>query len=461
MNSSLRPPTTPMPSKGSLGLLAAFILALGFFATAAPAFAASNEKVIYSFCANQPCPDGSSPVGALISDAAGNLYGTAYWGGTPGCGYYGCGVVFELTPRKDGGWMESVLHAFSGKNGENPEGTLVFDATGNLYGTTTAGGDLSACGGLGCGVVLKLAKKANGEWNTEVLHIFHGNDGATPSAGVILDSTGNLYGTTSNGGDQSCGYPQMGCGVVFSLSPGANGKWIETVLHRFTIDEGNAPVGSLIFDAAGNLYGTTISGGTAFNGTVFKLAPTEGGRWTETLIRNFGSQDGANPEAGLIFDATGNLYGTTYSGGYGMYGGGTVFRLTPHANDKWTETILHTFNYHYQFKKGYGPMGGVVLDTGGNVYGTTAYGGDGFGTVFKLMPDANGKWSDTVLHTFNGKDGALPFAGLVFGTSGKLYGATQGGGTYTYVRSSRLRRRRVSRFPARYTRLKQRTEVHN
>ncbi|HXM21089.1 MAG TPA: choice-of-anchor tandem repeat GloVer-containing protein [Terriglobales bacterium] len=142
------------------------------------------------------------------------------------------------------------------------------------------------------------------------------------------------------------------------------------------------------------------------------------------------SQDGASPEAGLIFDATGNLYGTTYSGGYGRYVWGTVFQLTPHANDKWTETILHTFNYHYQFKKGYGPMAEVVLDTGGNLYGTTAYGGDGFGTVFKLMPDANGKWGDTVLHTFNGKDGALPFAGLVFGSSGKLYGATQGGGTY-------------------------------
>jgi uncharacterized repeat protein (TIGR03803 family) len=436
MKPSSRPPRTPIPSKGPLTLLAAaLILTFGFLATATPAFAASKEKVIYSFCANRLCPDGSSPVGNLISNAAGNLYGATFLGGTPGCGSNGCGVVFQLTPRKNGGWTESVLHAFSGKDGQNPAGTLVFDAAGNLYGTTTAGGDLSGCGGLGCGVVFKLVQETKGKWNVKVLHTFQGNDGAGPWAGVILDAAGNLYGTTSNGGDQSCQYPQTGCGVVFRLSPEANGKWVETVLHRFTLDEGYDPTGDLIFDAAGNLYGTTTFGGTDFNGIVFKLSPTARGDWTETLIHSFGLNDGSNPEAGLIFDAARNLYGTTYGGGFGRYVSGTVFRLTPNANDKWTETILHTFNYHYHLKGGYGPIAGVVFDTGGNLYGTTAYGGgDGFGTVFKLTPNANDKWTETVLHTFqnDGNDGVFPFAGLVFGPSGNLYGVAQGGGAYGY-----------------------------
>src|ERR1017187_5215686 len=280
-----------------------------------------TEKVLYSFCSQTNCTDGVSPYAGLILDAAGNLYGTTQYGGT----HYIGGTVFELTPAAGGGWTEKVLHRFpdyNGTDGTTPLAGLIFDAAGNLYGTTQAGGTL-----LFRGTVFELTPAAGGTWTEQVLHSFgNGMDGSKPSAGLIFDAAGNLYGTTSQGGTGSnC---VTGCGTVFELTPAAGGGWTETVLHSFDLNgtDGSQPFAGLIFDAAGNLYGTTYGGGTYTYGTVFELTPTAGGSWTETVLHNFGNgTDGSTPFAGLIFDAAGNLYGTTEQGGTDNYG--TVFEL--------------------------------------------------------------------------------------------------------------------------------------
>jgi uncharacterized repeat protein (TIGR03803 family) len=331
------------------------------------------------------------------------------------------GLFITATSLKAVG-QEQVLHAFNGRDGVHPNGGVIFDAAWNLYGTTLAGGGNQPCGG--CGTVFKLSPGTNGKWTRTVLHRFNGKDGANPFAGLVFDGAGNLYGTTWIGGNSK--YPcDSNCGVVFKLSPGTDGKWAETVLHDFNGQDGAEPYAGLIFDGAGSLYGTTSLGGTKTCcgfGTVFKLSPGANGKWTETVLHRFNGKDGANPYAGVIFDAAGNLYGTTFSN---TDGESTVFKLTRGATGKWTHTVLHNFNG----KDGGGPYGGLIFGADGNLYGTTAGGGAyGDGTVFKLAPGAKGKWTEMVLHNFNGKDGAHPDAGLIFDAVGNLYGTTYQGG---------------------------------
>jgi uncharacterized repeat protein (TIGR03803 family) len=241
-------------------------------------------------------------------------------------------------------------------------------------------------------------------WNAKVLHNFgSGSDGQYPQSGLIGDAAGNLYGTTTYGGTYSCGEPN--CGTVFELTPIAGGGWTETVLHSFgSATDGYNPYSGVILDAAGNLYGTTAGGGTHSQGTVFKLSPSEGGGWTETVLHNFGNgtdEGAAVPLAGLVLDAAGNLYGTTFVGGAyycaDLNGGcGTVFELTPIAGGVWKETVLHSFGGGMN---GYAPYAGVILDAAGNLYGTTEFGGiddcdvapdHGCGIAFKLTPTAGG-----------------------------------------------------------------------
>jgi len=279
---------------------------------------------------------------------------------------------------------------------------------------------------------------ASVHWKETVLQNFNGTNGSGPQSGLIFDTAGNLYGTTTSGGTYNYG-------TVFELSPTVGGGWSETVLHNFNENgsDGWGPQSGLIFDAAGNLYGTTTSGGTYNHGTVFELSPMPGGGWTETVLYSFGnSTDGAYPYyAGVIFDAAGNLYGTTYSGGTyncpGDGGCGTVFKLTPTVGGGWTETVLYNFG---NGTDGYAPYAGLILDAAGNLFGTTTYGGtnrcaeaqyQGCGTVFELSPTAGGGWTETVLHNFDGTDGAIPIASLIFDTAGNLYGTTEGGGSYT------------------------------
>jgi uncharacterized repeat protein (TIGR03803 family) len=377
-----------MQSKRPLVLFAtALLVVFGFLATADPLFAASKEKVLHSFNGL----DGVDPSASLIFDAAGNLYGTAAGGGPSLANCYpdgGCGIVFELTPEPNGIWNEKVLHSFqhNRRDGHDPEADLIFDAAGNLYGTTFSGGFYGGGGCAHCGgTVFQLTPGAHGQWEQKLLHSFNprGGGGPSPGARVIFDKTGNLYGTTFEGGARDLG-------TVFELMPAAGGGWTEKVLHNFTgrgVD-GNAPYASLIFDAAGNLYGTTSRGGRHSAGTVFQLTPGADGKWTEKVLHSFNGWDGSQPFANLIFDAAGNLYGTTFSGGASGtgcegQGCGTVFELAPAGNGKWKEKVLHSFNG----TDGWQPRAGLIFDTAGNLYGTTGAGGaEGVGTVFEITP---------------------------------------------------------------------------
>jgi uncharacterized repeat protein (TIGR03803 family) len=328
--------------------------------------------------------NGDEPFPGLLRDAAGNLFGTTAYGGKveQACSSLGCGVAFEL----DKSGKETVLHKFTGgADGNSPVGPLVEDRGGNLYGATASSGN-------GFGTVFRLSRRGK----ETVLHNFSGSsDGYNPSGGVILDAGGNIYGTTFIGGDLNCN-PGQGCGVVFKID--TTGK--ETVLHTFGGSDGANPTSPLLLDSAGNLYGTTDKGGNLECqgglgcGVVFELSPGSGGSWTEKVLYDFCSAsnctDGKFPgQGGLIQDASGNFYGTTIEGGIdltcsGGNGRGVVFKLD--ASGK--ETVLHNFTGG---KDGYYPATGMTLDLPGNLYGTAIGGGDtscnpplGCGTVFKL-----------------------------------------------------------------------------
>ena len=411
-----------MPSKKSLAVfLAAFSVILGSLATATPLFAASSEKVLYNFCSANQCSDGSGPASGLIFDKDGNLYGTTYNGGAgQGC-ESGCGTVFELIPS-NGNWTEKVLHSFyPDGNGNYPESTLIWDASGNLYGTTYFSGL------AGPGVVFELKHGAAG-WTEHLLASGDGN----LAAGLIRDKRGNLYGTTQTGGARESG-------DVFELIY-SNGRWTRKVLYTFCpaahCNDGDWPETGLIFDAAGNAYGTTYYGGVHGYGAVFELILNKG-KWTEKVLHslNYDGKDGVNPYASLILDSAGNLYGTTEQGGNGSgdscaQGCGIVFELTPGKNGTWTRKILHNFNQ--AGGDGEVPAGELIFDKDGKLYGTTKYGGAyGNGTVYELTL-RNSKWPEKVLHTFNSnaKDGANPIGGLVMEKAGHLYGTTASGGTH-------------------------------
>jgi uncharacterized repeat protein (TIGR03803 family) len=333
--------------------------------------AQTTETVLFNF---GPPNSGLGPQGPLVFDTVGNLYGTTQTGGN-----YGYGTVFKLAPTAGGEWTQSVLYTFTGqKDGGAPYAGLTIDAAGNLYGTTVMGGDLHCTEDGGCGTVFELSSDSSGKWNETVLYAFKGTDGAAPWAGVTFDALGNLYGTTNDGGQGA----QQGYGTVFKLTPGSGG-WMETVLHVFDNGrDGAYPVAALAVDAAGNLYGTAAEGGRTCNlngcGVVFKLSPTSNGEWREMVLHFFeGGKDGAVPLAGVTLDATGNLYGTTFYGGAngcpstGTAGCGVVFELSPDSSG-WKEIVLHVFT---GAGDGGAPGSGVTLDAAGNVYGTTEAGG--------------------------------------------------------------------------------------
>jgi uncharacterized repeat protein (TIGR03803 family) len=406
-------------------MLAGLVLVL---AVASGAWAAS-EKVLYAFHGT----DGWAP-SSLIRDSRGNLYGATIYGGTntcPGTGF-GCGVVFRLARGVNGKWRETVLHNFGGRDGEAPVGSLVSDRSGNLYGVAVVGGDFHSCSNQGCGLVFELVPGGDGKWTEKVLHAFDVTDRAWPFGGLIFDSAGNLYGTASiGGGSNAC---TGGCGVVFKLSPSAGGQWTETVLHSFGGVDGETPLGAMAFDSIGDLYGTTELGGDRGWGTVFELTPAAGGTWTERVLHSFDQSDGAEPGGSLIFDAPGSLYGTTPLGGPSNWG--TVFKLAPSNGGEWKETVLHYFDEHKV--EGGDVSAGLVFDATGNLYGTAAGGGKykcsvggsaACGVVFRLAPQANGKWAETVLHSFGkGSDGAGPSGDLIIDSAGHLFGMTGSGG---------------------------------
>jgi uncharacterized repeat protein (TIGR03803 family) len=392
------------------------------------AHAGWTETILVSFGGNAKTT-GGSPANGVIFDAKGNLYGTNKTGGS-----YGYGTVFKLTPPAAGktAWTESTIFssfALSGASGESPSGGLMFDAKGNLYGVTNGSGR------GGGGTVFKLTPPAAGKtaWTETTIFsfTFDGASGSGPQGNLIFDTKGNLYGTTYTGGKSNAGT------VYRLTPPAAGKTaWTETVLFSFNETSGSFPQAGLVFDRKGNLYGTTSGGGTLEgyeDGTVFKLTPPAVGKtaWTETVLFSFDGTDGNAPNAGLALDAKGDLYGTTTQGG--KFNAGTVFKLASPAAGKtaWTETVLASFNFSGPY--GNTPEGSLVFDAKGNLYGTTNQGGTGSsGNVFELTAPPTGKtvWSESALASFKyyGASGAYPASGLTFDGKGNLYGTTTGGG---------------------------------
>ncbi len=390
-------------------LLATFAVAATVSTTPA---AAQTETILHSF--HQDGTDGTDPIAGVIFDASGNLYGTTFKGGA-----IKYGIVFELTPV-GGSWNEKVVHTFIHTDGHSPLGGLSLDATGHLYGTTSAGGTYNH------GAAFQLTPNPRGSWGERVLRNFN-LEGFGSWGNLVFDSSGNLYGVTEAGG-------AFGYGSVFELIPQADGTWSEKVLHSFASGmDGAYPYLGVILDSVGNLYGTTANGGAYGQGTVFEIAHA-GGTWTENVLHSFKAQsttDGYQPSGGLIFDAAGNLYGTTGSGG--TFGFGTIFELARNAGGTWTEQLLYSFNNANG--DGVGPFAGLTFDAHGNLYGTTSGGGaGGRGTVFELQPAVGGGWTETVLHSFSndGTDGTTPYAGVILDAAGNLYGTTSAGGTYNH-----------------------------
>lgn len=288
------------------------------------------NNTLYNFCSLKNCADGGAVRGGLTFDGKGNLYGTTLEGGINGWG-----IVFELSPSPGGVWTESVLHEFVRTDGAQPASGLIFDAQGNLYGTTTGGGDLNSCG-QGCGTVFELMSQPDGSWNEKVLYAFQGGkDGEAPFAGLVFDTSGNLYGTTVQGGGDGRDCHQVGgCGVVFQLVSGGDGSWQENVLHRFTGGyDGSIPYAGVTFDQAGNLYGTTEHGGMLSGcggggcGLVYKLTPNLQREWSASVAHLFDDNPGAVPFSGLTLGADGNLYGTTAGDNVTTFG--SVFQIIP------------------------------------------------------------------------------------------------------------------------------------
>jgi hypothetical protein len=423
-------------------LLLLFALILAF---ASAASAEWKEKVLYSFQGGVDA--GSVPAGGVVFDKQGNLYVATTDGGPKTCVPFSfeCGAVYQLSPpaTKGGPWTATLIKMFQGEGSKDasvPTGGLIIDDAGNLYGVTGYGGTgncvLFAL--AGCGTVYELSppKQKGGAWTETILYSFPtAKQGYLPWGNLVFDSAGNLYGATQFGGGygSSCDPYYQYCGAVFELSPPKtkDGKWTEKVLHGFKGGKDGAnPNGGLIVDSKGSIYGTTFGGGNESGqcgaggcGTAFELDPPtdRGGPWNQRQLHVFvDGNDGARPSAGLIFDVSGNLYGTNV---------GALFRLAPPSKElgRWKETTLYTFD-----GEALDPEGGLVFAKNGDLYGTTNFGtGQSLhGSVFRLKPpEQGGAWAFTVIHGFLGPpDGDFPAASLAFDNVGNLYSTTQGGG---------------------------------
>jgi len=408
------------------------ILLCALVMIATQATQAQTFQVIHNFTGGA---DGGAPWAGLTMDQSGDFYGTAGY-----LGQHGSGTIFKLSGGGSG-WFLKPLYSFKGGgDGVNPFSAVIFDASGNLYGTAAYGG-IGDNGGYGtvysvkppgtpCSTAVCAVKK------TTLYTFAGGSDGANPNeygGSLVFDQAGNIYGTTVSGGLQQCEGDSLGCGTVFQLSPSGS-AWTESVLYRFTGgSDGAWPTAGLVFDQAGNLYGTAIIGGVQGGcqfvdyygcGVVFKLSPSASG-WTESVLYTFtGGADGGLPVGGLIFGPSGSLYGTTEYGGEG--GGGTVFQLTP-SNGTWTLDTIYSFNGDE------GPLDNLASDEAGNLYGTTgADGAYGDGNVFELQP-SDGGWTYTSLYDFCAiypcNDGAIPVGSVIFDQHGNLYGTTYAGGS--------------------------------
>jgi uncharacterized repeat protein (TIGR03803 family) len=373
---------------------------------------AQTYKVIHNFTGGN---DGSFPEAGLAVDRAGNLYGTASEGGNAGFG-----TAFRLV-HSGSNWVFYPLYSFKGGyDGGNPLGPLTIGPDGAFYGTTLDGGGCRD----GCGVVFRLRPPATAPpsaftpWDETVLYAFNGPDGNEPVYPQLLfDQAGNLYGTTQFGGSHQGG-------AVFELTP-SGGSWTETVLYGGF--EGDSPTGSqpysgVVMDSAGNLYGTTSISGDGGDGVVYELSPTQYG-WVQTILHSFrNGSDGGLSYGGLAMDQAGNLYGGTVSGGTGDCG--VIYELSP-SNGGWNFSPIYNLP-----PCGGGPYETLTIDASGNIYGTAfADGAGGGGMVFKLSK-SNGTWTLTDLHDFSFNTEYFPYGAVTIGANGNLYGTASGGGAF-------------------------------
>lgn len=334
-------------------------------------------------------PNGNNLAGRVTFGPSGALYGATYFGGIPNCiDGSGCGVIFSMRPTGSicrsvsCRWSQTVIYQFDPQNrlanGFGPNGGLVFDSSGNIYGTTYNGG-------LGNAGVVFMLTRSQGGWTLSPLYNFHeSTDGGNPNGNLVIDRSGNIIGTTQIGGNNNC--PGPGCGVVFELTHTSSG-WVESTLHSFTGADGARPYGGLISDAAGNLYGTTLTGGANGGGTVYELTPSNGGYSFQVLYSSPGTSGQFGPMGILGLDSTGNLYGVTND--EGAFGLGNVFKLT-HSGSQWIYSDLHDFTGG---SDGAAPYDGPVVDPSGNLYGTTLEGGTGSdscpggcGVIWEIAP---------------------------------------------------------------------------
>ena len=390
-----------------LSTLAAVALLLGV------AKAASTTQVIYSFLGDT---DGEYADTDLVTDSAGNIYGSTVQGGT-----YASGTVFQVTPAG----VHTVLYSFTGgADGGEPYKGVTLDAQGNIYGTAGVGGKyVGPCSDTGCGTVFKLTNNG-GSWTYSVIHSFiGGKDGWGPGSGVTVDSHGAVYGTTPLGGTSNAG-------VIYQLI-NASGTWKEKIVHTFTggNDGLGGSAGRLLPDRRGGFYGACTAGGANGSGVIFHISPGTGGAWKFATLYAFkGMPDAGFPYGGLLLDKSGNLYGTTYYDGANDLG--SVYELINNHDGTWGESVLYSFKGGLD---GDGPISNLVFDSAGNLYGTTSDAGAPScecGTIFKLAPGGGGTWTESVVYRFLGPpDGSFVYNGMVVDSAGNYYGATVHGGT--------------------------------
>jgi uncharacterized repeat protein (TIGR03803 family) len=372
------------------------------FVSAASAQTFSN---VYSFDGNF----GTQLWSGVILDKAGNLYGTSSTGGA-----FGAGLVYELSPSGSS-WIETTIYTFrGGTDGGAPQSSLVIDAAGNLYGTTTGFNGSN-------GTVFELSPAGGGNWAYKLVYSFGtGADGAGPAGNLIFDASGNLYGATVSGGTTLNG-------TAFELSPDGTGGWTESILYSFQGgSDGSLPMGGLVFDSKGNLFGTTEKGGSSNQGTIYELSLVNG-TWNKTTLTSLNKTTGYFPEAGLAIDNKNRLYATTVKGNPTA----TIIELAPAANGKFSKKVIYVFGTNPG--DGALPLAALAVGPNGSLYGTTLSGGNQpceCGIVFELTHGTNGTWTETILHNFSTLNGDEPRSTPVFDGAGNLYGTSKFGALF-------------------------------
>jgi uncharacterized repeat protein (TIGR03803 family) len=406
---------------GRFPISKSLVIAIAAIASAGSAFATPpTETILYNFVGT----NGGYPDGPLLIGPSNNVFGTTAYGGATNHG-----AVIELIPPtiNSNPWTEVVLYSFTGgSDGAQPAAGLVFDTAGNLYGTT----ENSSAGGHGVVFELSPPVVEGGPWTETTIYSFSGvPDGANPNSGLIFDASGDLYGTTTAGG-------KYNAGTIFELIPPTSnpGTWTESLIYNFTgQSDGGSPFANLVQDGSGDFYGTTTTGGKNLNGTVFALRPGRNGLTLTTIYSFTGGADGGIPYSPVTVGSKGAIFGTTFFGGETVNGVGSygvVFELAPPLRGTtYNETAIFTFNG----TDGANPSGGLLPDGTGGFYGTTAGGVAGYGNVFHLTQPTSGKvWNETVVYAFSGTggDGQGPLGAVVLSPNGNLLGTTYYGGAW-------------------------------